>query len=94
MFGNPAKVIPVMVRRMEAHSHNKANTFLYRLKHMTITGPCPGNDPLKSEGHPKKVLQETIIQVAAFAFSCFWGIHEVMQQEMCVLRGWFPENPE
>ena len=32
--------------------------------------------------------------VAAFAFSCFWGIHEVFQQEMRVLRGWFPENPE
>ena len=32
--------------------------------------------------------------VAAFAFSCFWGIHEVLQQEMRVLRGWFPENPK
>ena len=31
--------------------------------------------------------------VAAFAFSCFWGIHEVTSQEMRVLRGWFPENP-
>ena len=32
--------------------------------------------------------------VAAFAFSYFWGIHEVFQQEMSVLRGWFPENPK
>lgn len=32
--------------------------------------------------------------VAAFAFSCFWGIHEVLSQEMRVLRGWFPENPK
>lgn len=32
--------------------------------------------------------------IAAFAFSCFWGIHEVIQQEMRVLRGWFPENPK
>lgn len=32
--------------------------------------------------------------IAAFAFSCFWGIHEVFQQEMRVLRGWFPENPK
>ena len=32
--------------------------------------------------------------IAAFAFSCFWGIHEVMQQERRVLRGWFPENPK
>jgi len=32
--------------------------------------------------------------VAAFAFSCFWGTHEVISQEMRVLRGWFPENPK
>ena len=32
--------------------------------------------------------------IAAFAFSCFWGIHEVIQQEKRVLRGWFPENPK
>ena len=31
---------------------------------------------------------------AALAFSAFWGIHEVLQQEMRVLRGWFPENPK
>ena len=28
------------------------------------------------------------------AFSCFWGIHEILSQEMRVLRGWFPENPK
>ena len=32
--------------------------------------------------------------LVAFAFSCFWGIHEVLQQEKRVLRGWFPENPK
>lgn len=32
--------------------------------------------------------------VAALAFSCFWGIHEVIKQETRVLRGWFPENPK
>ena len=32
--------------------------------------------------------------IAAFAFSCFWGVREVIQQEMRVLRGWFPENPK
>ena len=31
--------------------------------------------------------------LGAFSFSCFWGIHEVLSQEMRVLRGWFPENP-
>ena len=29
----------------------------------------------------------------AAAFSCFWGIHEILSQEMRVLRGWFAENP-
>ena len=40
-------------------------------------------------------LSDTVpstIAVAA-AFSCFWGIHEILTQEMRVLRGWFPENP-
>jgi len=31
--------------------------------------------------------------VGAVAFSGFWGIHEMLSQEMRVLRGWFPENP-
>ncbi len=30
----------------------------------------------------------------AAAFSCFWGVGEIFQQEKRVLRGWFPENPE
>ena len=29
----------------------------------------------------------------AFAFSKFWGIHELIAQEKRVLRGWFQENP-
>ena len=37
------------------------------------------------------VVVSTIIGAAAF--SCFWGIHEILAQEMRVLRGWFPENP-
>ena len=32
--------------------------------------------------------------MGAAAFSCFWGIHEILSQEMRVLRGWFPENPK
>ncbi len=39
----------------------------------------------------KNYILSTI--VAAFAFSCFWGIHEVISQEKRVLKGWFPENP-
>ncbi|MBO7418939.1 MAG: DUF4491 family protein [Bacteroidaceae bacterium] len=29
-----------------------------------------------------------------FAFSCFWSIHEVFEQEQRVRRGWFPKNPK
>ena len=29
----------------------------------------------------------------AVAFSCFWGIGEMFEQEKRVLRGWFPEKP-
>ena len=29
----------------------------------------------------------------AAAFSCFWGIKEMFEQERRVLKGWFPENP-
>ncbi len=41
-------------------------------------------------------IKDTIVStiVGGFAFSCFWGIHEMFQQERRVLRGWFPENPK
>lgn len=32
--------------------------------------------------------------LGGFAFSCFWGILEIHQQEKRVVKGWFPENPE
>ena len=32
--------------------------------------------------------------LGAAAFSCFWGIHEIITQEKRVLKGWFPENPK
>lgn len=32
--------------------------------------------------------------LGAAAFSCFWGIQEIIAQERRVLRGWFPENPK
>ena len=40
-------------------------------------------------------LSDTVLSTiaGAAAFSCFWGIHEILSQEMRVLRGWFPENP-
>ena len=31
--------------------------------------------------------------LGAAAFSCFWGIKEMFEQERRVLKGWFPENP-
>ena len=32
--------------------------------------------------------------LGAAAFSCFWGIHEIIAQEKRVLKGWFSENPK
>lgn len=32
--------------------------------------------------------------LGGFAFSCFWGILEMFQQEKRVLDGRFPENPK
>lgn len=26
------------------------------------------------------------------AFSCFWSIHEIFEQEKRVMKGWFPKN--
>lgn len=40
----------------------------------------------------KSFLFSTIM--GASAFSCFWGILELLQQEKRVLKGWFPENPK
>ena len=31
--------------------------------------------------------------LGVFAFSCFWSIHEIFQQEKRVRKGWFPKNP-
>lgn len=39
-----------------------------------------------------EVIFSTII--GAIAFSCFWSIWELFQQEKRVVRGWFPENPK
>jgi len=30
----------------------------------------------------------------ACAFSLFWGVKEVFDQEKRILKGWFPENPK
>ena len=32
--------------------------------------------------------------IGAFAFSSFWAIGELFQQEKRVQRGWFPKNPK
>ena len=34
------------------------------------------------------VVLSTIVGV--FSFSCFWSIHEIIEQEKRVERGWFP----
>ncbi|MBP5571706.1 MAG: DUF4491 family protein [Bacteroidales bacterium] len=35
-----------------------------------------------------------LTELGGFAFSCFWGILEMFQQERRVVKGWFPENPK
>lgn len=41
------------------------------------------------------MLTNVILSIiaAVTAFSSFWGIHEVFEQENRVLKRWFPENP-
>lgn len=31
--------------------------------------------------------------VAILGFSCLWSIHEIIEQEKRVEKGWFPKNP-
>lgn len=40
----------------------------------------------------KNVLVSSICGI--FAFSCFWTIKEVFEQEERVMKGWFPKNPK
>lgn len=39
----------------------------------------------------KDMILSTLLGV--FAFSSFWGIHELFEQEVRVKKGWFPSNP-
>lgn len=39
----------------------------------------------------KDMILSTLLGV--FAFSSFWGIHELFEQEERVKKGWFPSNP-
>lgn len=32
--------------------------------------------------------------LGVFAFSCFWSVIEVFEQEKRVQKGWFPKNPK
>ncbi len=32
--------------------------------------------------------------LGVFGFSSLWGIHEIIEQEERVKRGWFPKNPK
>lgn len=40
----------------------------------------------------KSIIWSTITGVTAF--SCFWSIHELFEQEKRVSKGWFPKNPK
>lgn len=39
----------------------------------------------------KDMILSTLLGV--FAFSSFWGIYELFEQEERVKKGWFPSNP-
>lgn len=32
--------------------------------------------------------------VGVTGFSCLWSIHEILEQEQRVKKGWFPSNPK
>lgn len=40
----------------------------------------------------KGIVLSSIIGVAAF--SCFWSVFELFQQDKRVQKGWFPKNPK
>ncbi len=42
------------------------------------------------------LVENVILSVllGAFAFSCFWSILELFEQQKRVARGWFPKNPK
>ena len=40
----------------------------------------------------KSLVWATITGVTSF--SCFWSIHELIEQENRVKKGWFPANPK
>lgn len=34
------------------------------------------------------------IIIGVIGFSCIWSIHEIIEQEERVKKGWFPKNPK
>lgn len=40
----------------------------------------------------ENLIWSTILGV--FAFSCLWSIHEIIEQDKRVKKGWFPANPK
>ena len=34
------------------------------------------------------------VSLAVTGFTCFWSIHELIEQEERVKKGWFPKNPK
>ena len=46
--------------------------------------------------HPVVLVESVFVSAicGVFAFSSFWTIKEVFEQEERVLKGWFPKNPK
>ena len=53
-----------------------------------IVGLCATVASLFTDHH----IWSTILGV--FAFSCFWSILEIFEQQKRVEKGWFPDNPK
>lgn len=71
-----------LVIKMEYHWGKKSWLLLF------LAGCCFSLESLLVSGS----ILSTIF--GATAFSCFWGIVEIFQQEKRVLKGWFPMNPK
>lgn len=53
-----------------------------------LMGVCAAVASLCMEG----IILSTVLGV--FAFSCFWSVLELFEQEERVRKGWFPRNPK
>ncbi len=71
---------PLVIRCEYYFSKNIWPAFLLAGAALLVPAFCAGSEAVRA-----------VFAVAAF--TCFWSIRELFQQEKRVERGWFPENP-